>query len=129
MSTTAPTRQVITFKPDGTIEGLQFKGKGVDLRKFGRAKIERTSDIIFNEDSQKYSIKFLHGTLAGQPATFAQAADFNVPITEGIDCFGFPPGERDQILLFNEYDEAVTAEVLLIQSARLNGMGNMIAPH
>lgn len=128
MSTAAPSKQVITFKPDGTIEGLQFKSKGIDLRKFGRAKIERTSDIIFDEDSQKYSIKFLHGTIAGQTARLMHAKFFDcVPALEAM-MGPFGDAEARTVLLFDEYDQAVAVEVLLIQSARVNGKGDTIAP-
>lgn len=124
-----PTKQVITFRPDGSIEGLQFKGKGLDLRRFGRAKIERTSDILFDEELQKFTIKFLHGACAGQQARLQHVRHFGAqeeveaafrPLLEGED--------SGTLLAFAEYDDAVKVEVILIQAARVAGLGHLIAP-
>lgn len=120
--------QLITIAPDGSLQGLDFKNKGVNLRQFGRAKIERTSEITWNEDAQKWQITFLHGTEAGKIATYGHAYAFGIEAAEGVRTFGFPPGAPHEPLHFEDYDRAVAAEVLLIQTARKNGFGESIAP-
>lgn len=122
------TPQVITFKPDGAIEGLQFKNRGLDLRAFGKAKIERTSEILWNEYSQLWEIVFLHGTCAGETATYRHAFDFQVPCIVRQEALGMVRDSCDHVIQFKEYDDAVAGEVLLIQSARLAGLGHLIAP-
>lgn len=133
MSTTAtPTKQVITFKPDGSVEGLAFKNKGLDLRQFGRAKIERTSEIIWSENSQAWTIQFLHGNQAGRFAGFRHLSMLGVQLADAekivatlsTDCVA-----AFNLMTFADYDDAVRTEVIMIQSARLSGMGDMIAPH
>lgn len=130
MSTaTAPIKQVITVRPDGSIEGLAFKNKGLNLQQFGRAKIERTSEIVFDEALQKWTIKFLHGTCAGQTARLAHAMRFECVAELAERCPGLTANDSaDTTLAFDDYDRAVQIEVLLIQAARLAGLGDLIAP-
>lgn len=124
-----PTTQVITFRPDGSIDGLQFKGKGIDLRRFGSAKITRTTDILFDEASQKWTIKFLHGTCTGQTAAVWHAQRFECMIE--LEAMFRPlrsDEPRDTVLAFEEYEQAVAVEVLLLQAARKAGLVDCIAP-
>lgn len=94
-------KQVITIKPDGTMAGLQHKpGKGVDLRQFGPAKIERASEIVFNEDTQKWNIRILCEPWGGEII--------------------FLHGHG--VLEFQEYDDAVTYEIEILNKARLAGV-------
>ncbi len=45
--------QVITITPSGEMQSLQRKrGRGVDVRQFGHAAIERASEITWNEPQQ-----------------------------------------------------------------------------
>jgi hypothetical protein len=108
------TTQVISVKTDGSIKGLQFKGKGIDLRDFGHAAIKRVTDIEWCETAQKWKIKFLQGRLRDRYAdrflcTFlAQGCDYTAV-------------DSDNLLLFNDYDSAVAMEVELIQAAVKGG--------
>lgn len=120
--------QLITITTQGAVEGLDFKKQGLDLKQFGKAKIERTSEIEWQEAEQKWAIKFLHGTDAGKLATYRHAYDFAVNVTDGLNILGWPDGDDDAVILFDEYDAAVAGEVLLIQSARKAGLGERIAP-
>lgn len=122
------SKQLITIGKDGSIQGLDFKKRGLDLKQFGKAKIERTSEIVWCEEAQQWEIKFLHGTDAGQTATFGHAFEFVTDAQSGIDHFGFPPGAAHEPLRFDDYDKAVAGEVLLIQSAHLAGLGHRVAP-
>ncbi len=131
--TTAPTatKQVITILPNGSIEGLAIKGKALNLRQFGHAKIERTSEILWNEKAQAWTIQFLHGSLAKRFAGFRHLPLLGVekPDAERIvatlsaDCVA-----SFNRMTFPDYDDAVRAEVIMIQAARLSGNGSMIAP-
>ena len=68
--------QVITVHSDGKISGLQVKkGRGLDLRSFGPAKIVRASEIVWDEDNQAWAVEImdapgpggLGGTYGGSP--------------------------------------------------------------
>jgi hypothetical protein len=106
--------QVISVKTDGSLQGLQFKKNGIDLRQFGNAAIKRATDIEWCEDAQKWKIKFLQGRLKGKYADrflcafLAQGCDENKVDESGT-------------LLFDEYDSAVSAEIEMIQSAVKSG--------
>ena len=59
-------RQVITIGPDGMMSGLQVKpGKGLDLRQFGRAEIERASEVLWDSDRQGWIVECRKGVYAG----------------------------------------------------------------
>jgi hypothetical protein len=83
---------VITFDEDGTV---QFTRKPEALALFPdqRFSIERMSDIVFDEDRQRYYIQWLKGPLAGER------------------------GELD----FPSYEEAVACEIDIIDCWRLAG--------
>lgn len=110
--------QLITIDPLGGIESLQMKGDALDLRPFGRAAIERTTEIIWNEDKQAWGIKLLHGALAGLVtlALYCSHAESNTP-----DDFEVIADESI-VPLWREYDDAVSAEVELVQGLRVAGI-------
>lgn len=87
-------KKVILIKTDGSITSLYDRKKKLDLSKFGNQKIERASDIIWDEDNQKFKIKMLLGELAGS----FLCDDFN------------------NILFFEDYDSAVSYEIEFINS-------------
>jgi hypothetical protein len=109
------TTQVISVKTDGSIKGLQFKGKGIDLRDFGHAAIKRATDIEWCETEQKWKIKFLQGRLRNRYADRFLCAF----LAQGRDDTAVDGGEG--LLLFNDYDSAVATEVELIQAAVKGG--------
>ena len=108
------TTQVISVKTDGSIKGLQFKGKGIDLRDFGHAAIKRATDIEWCETEQKWKIKFLQGRLRNRYADRFLCAF----LAQGCDDTAVDGGG---LLLFNDYDSAVAMEVELIQAAVKGG--------
>ena len=120
-------RQLISIKPDGSIKGLQFKGKGIDLRRFGKASINRVSEIDWCEDKQKWRIYFLQGMLCHTYVDISclthslklSRADENLILSKAH------LGEHN-VLLFDDYDTAVEAEVLLIQAAVKSGKANYV---
>lgn len=116
-------QQLITIDERGAVSGLQFKsGKGLDLRKLGRAEIIRSSLIEWSEAFQMWYIKLLHFKKSeelGELVTdrlWAHGLGEEAPLPAQCRC-----NERgdDGILFFEEYEDAVTAEVELIQALRL----------
>lgn len=111
-------RQVITIRPDGQVEGLQRKpGQGLDLRKLGNASITRASEIVWSDREQKWFVHILSGRFAGKTLTYGL----------WINVVGArPPAGRDKLvntdrILFEEYDDAVKAEIAFLDAARLRG--------
>jgi hypothetical protein len=96
-------QQVITVNRDGSLEGLQVrsKDKGLDLRSFGKASINRYSDIVWNEEFQKWSIKILHGPLKDEFLT----KEWHSLIVNKKFTY------CDDVILFDEYEEAVAEEI------------------
>lgn len=111
--------QLLKINKLGGIESLDFKGRGIDLRKFGRVAIERSTEILWNEQYQKWYIQFLNlGRFSGKVLDTGIAWLANC----GQPCF--VPQMRgvcvsdDLTLLFDEYQGAIFCEVLVIQSLR-----------
>jgi hypothetical protein len=126
--------QLIVITPDGHIKGLDFKGKGVPLRQFGRASIARVSEIIWSDDDQRWFIRFLQGKLAGVAVSEQHArhgcgwlGDFEEKAW-GIS--NPPAGGAERVftepLLFAEYEAAVRFEVEIIQCAIRSGRGENV---
>ena len=126
------TRQVITVRADGSLQGLQHKpGKGLDLRQFGTARIERASEVLWHEESQSWVVEFRSGVLKGetldQGHLMAAGIDGDQPPfkVKGIAWTAFERsvGEGDQgVLLFEDYDQGVAAEIAVLDGLRLNGI-------
>ncbi len=126
-------QQVITVAPDGTMSGLQRKrGRGVDLRKFGHATIERASEIAWNEDQQAWTVHVLNraavrwmthtmgrehlgATLTGDNWYYAMYELSPRPPKGSVK---LPEGW----LAFEDYDDAVAAEVAFLDALRLRGI-------
>ena len=104
-------KQVITVSPDGSLSGLDRKNKGVDLRQFGRARIERVSEIKWNEKRQAWYVEIIAGPLKGHEVTTA-------------DCFRASGYEStiEDVALFDSYDMAVIAEVAFLDYKRKAGL-------
>ena len=109
-----PPKQVITISETGEITSLRRKpGEGIDLRKFGAAEITRASDILFSDTEQKFYVRFLTGALAGRDLTHA--------------LYGAATGETvlfkasKPVMLFAEYEDAVRAEIKVLDAIAKNG--------
>lgn len=114
--------QLISIDPFGGVESLQFKGTGIDLRDMGNARIERVSDIVFDETTQRWQIKLLLGECAGElvPGALVSAALSHAE-AEDMPHTSFEWELAGPLAAFREYDDAVAAEVLVVQWARLTG--------
>lgn len=117
-------QQVITIHPDGSMSGLQHKrGKGVDLCQFGRASIERASHILWDEMEQFWFVEVLTGPHAGQHLTQGLWSG----VTDQAECrlslcAGVVDVAPEKVLGFADYDDAVAAEVVFLNSLRLKGV-------
>jgi len=99
--------QTINVLPVGSVETLETRGKGIDLKPMGNASVNRAADIVFLELYQKWAIKFLIGEFAGQYANNAYRG-MQTPYSneETIN----PP------LLFSSYNDAVKEEALIVNN-------------
>lgn len=62
-------RQVITITKAGGVFGLRAKpGAGIDLTQFGRASVQRVTEIEWNEDGQCWTITWTAAGRAKLPA-------------------------------------------------------------
>lgn len=113
-----PRRQVISISEIGEMSGLQRKdGDGVDLRQFGRAQIQRASDICWMEMPQMWAIRVLEGAHAGvlTLAEFTRATGMRTLKGAAVSTAETAPG----VLLFYKYEEAVLAEVFYLDAVRI----------
>lgn len=113
--------QVITVTASGVLEGLQRKpGQGLDLRVFGKARIERASEIVWDEPSQKWAIKALCLPWAVPYVCYARYAEATgrerPDVPHALGTCG--------LLLFDEYEDAVRVEVEVLDGLRAKGLLN-----
>ncbi len=116
--------QVITISQDGGMSGLQRKtGKGVDLRQFGRASIERASLIEWDENKQKWWVSIQSGKYAGAALSHVLRCNAGMMPATGE---AFYPGStmttNGGVYMFKDYDDAVKAEVAFLDALRLRGV-------
>ena len=113
-------RQVITFCVDGSVSGLQHKkGRGVDLRQFGEVHIERASHIIWSDMRQRWLVEFLTGPYTGQLldcSIWKHAVGNDLPMPK--ESFTL----EDGTITFQDYDDAVSAEVATLDGLRLQAL-------
>jgi hypothetical protein len=120
-------KHLVTITPDGTIIALETK-KGLDVKALGHADIKRSSLIVWQEEEQAWEIHLLHGQFRGivTAGTFlmyangcgvAPAKYYQKPTRWWHK---LNPWKRyPMIPLWNNYDEAVAAEIVIIQTMRL----------
>jgi len=124
-------QQVISISKDGVLSGLQHKpGKGLDLRTFGAAQIERASDILWDATIQRWTISVLQFKVLG-PLTACRSmldkavGEFAAEFLMSQPGRGFHPLTRniaDDVLTFEDYDDAVKVEIALLDGYRLQGL-------
>lgn len=135
---------LITVSPDGSVSGLQMKrGKGVDLRTLGIARIERVTLIEWEPQYQKWFIRTVESDRSWTISTIRESFPFH-PSSDSI-CWrwwdrwlgvelvwpdkgfirihGLPINKRDSVLYFDDYEDAVAVEVAVIQARVLAGSG------
>lgn len=114
-------KQVITIRPGGSIESLMYApDKGVDIKSMGKAKIKRFSEVLFDEDIQKFYIRFLQGPYAGQTLKHwmymevQMAPDYPLWYRE----FEFDPDSLEDTMYFDGYHIAVDHEIDFYNSSK-----------
>lgn len=122
--------QIISIASDGTIYGLDFKAKGVSLRDFGDAQIERVTSIEWNTERQKWFIVWSLDRHADarhedawtdktfEDAGFNDVTDFDGNFDHDDCCENYA---NTPVVFFERYEDANAAEVAVIQSLRLHG--------
>lgn len=108
--------QIISIAPDGALSSLQHRGPSVDLRQFGSAKISRATLIEWDEKRQAWFIRwFDSGDAPWTSHTFEEA---------GLDyreLAGWLGELGSDVVYFREYEEALHAEVAVLQALQLRG--------
>lgn len=115
-------KQIITVGPDGSLFGLDHKRKGVSLRALGKATTKRATLVEWSEDHQLWFVRW-EGQRSNDVWTNSTLRDAGVHeceadvflVDEGIQ----PSGEP--IAFWNDYEDAVTTEVAVIQSLQTSG--------
>jgi hypothetical protein len=92
-------KQILTVCPDGALAGLTVSG-GFNYLKLGKASVQRVTEILWDEENQKWYGKFLRGPLSGTKLLGGK--------------------------LFDEYADAVSAEVDAIHGLMARGCGDMV---
>ena len=126
--------QVVTITPDGGISGLQRKkGKGLDLRKLGHAEIERASEITWSENNQLWLVRVLNERAArwmtNPPghSNILKVSHWQRVVTikcpNGYTLVPVKPYVCDAYWMgFDDYDDAVAAEVAFLDALRVKGI-------
>ena len=106
------SKKIITVHTDGTVSALRYKD-GPDLSVMGRQAIKRASDIVWLEDRQKWAVKPLLGPLKGlvtKEQVMRATRGENVPVNS-----------RGDVAVFDTYEDAVQAEIVVLDALRLQG--------
>ena len=132
------TSQVITIDREGTMSGLQVKrGRGLDLKSMGHAKVERASEITWDETAQCWRVHVLNevacqwmmnhtggrdrpylkgGVTLTSNQRFMATGDAELP--KGATYSKYGDGDW---LGFPDYDDAVAAEIEFLNALRIQG--------
>lgn len=117
--------QVITIHPDGLASGLQRKrDKGLDLRTLGAVMITRVSLIEWDDNQQAWFISFVAGPRKGTEWNMEALQDMVDKATVAgvaLSGAGFS-NTASQRLYFEDYDEAVSVEIAVLDQDRLDGV-------
>lgn len=112
-------KQVITIDPEGNMMGLDHKRKGLDLRQFGKAKTHRATLIKFDEDFQMWRISWSEDVEF--PAQLWTSETFMSCEVRWGAFNGISMLEPYDVIFFQDYEDAVAAEVAVIQAMQLKG--------
>ena len=110
--------QVITISPIGTIRGLRGKPGQFNIAEIGHAMIERVTLIEWDADCQMWTVEW---TEAGARQFNQLCGIWSVPSLRplsnlGLSISALEAKEIDQRLLWETYEAANRAEVMVIQA-------------
>ena len=114
-------KQVITINPDGSCFSLQHKkGKGLDLRKLGKPRISRVTNIEFNDKSQQWYITWKNDKLDTEfnKRQGTWGADLFTKVGIYFKSLNGIHGFLSTVM-FDDYDDAVKAEIAVIQEMQM----------
>lgn len=111
-------KQVITVGLDGSLLGLDHKRKGLDLRAFGRAKTRRATLIEWHDDFQMWFISWTDEM--NMPDKVWDSALFIACDVQWGSYNGLSMIDPEDVIFFNDYEDAVSAEVAVIQAMQLS---------
>jgi hypothetical protein len=105
--------QVITIQKNGTISGLERKqGQGVDIKQFGEAEVLRSSEVLWDSPKRAWYVSWLNRKeVLGEYLTTAQLYRVAGECISG-----------DGIALFTTYEDAVEAEIKVLDYHRIRGL-------
>ena len=110
----ASFRQVLTFGCDGTISGIDYKEKGINIKSLGKASMVRATDILWHEDnnSKGYYISFLSGPRK-ETCLLAEEAKY-LPFEYEVS--------NEGLALYSTYDLCIKVEIFVLDKDRLQGI-------
>ena len=122
--------QVITVGANGSLEGLQHKSGALDLRKYGKATIDRISEIVWSTQYQMWVVVPTQGKLKGSPITMESFLSTVDNFREAMLILGSAGVRQTSLhsndIVFQEYDEAVAFEVAFIQTCQKSGHSYLV---
>ena len=109
-------KQVIVVTQNGGLRGLEHKGRCIDLKKFGKAVVERITLIEWDSEVAGWYIRWCRPDMGGtwglkelSNVQSLQAATLKTPV------------DRLGPVYFHNYEDAVEAEVQAIQQLQKTG--------
>ncbi len=109
------------------------RGRGIDVRQFGHAQIERASEITWNEDQQAWTVHVLNYAAVRWMMTNTMGREHlgtTLTMIQWLQALpGCPPARPkgainlpEGWLAFEDYDDAVAAEVAFLDALRLQAV-------
>lgn len=106
---------VMRFMPDGSIQHTLKDTFFDPSKELGATrKIDRMTDIKYDEERQKFYVEFLRGDDNGRPLVGA-----TIGVLEG---FLFYKHDNQDTAYYNTYEAAVEAEIELVNRLRYDGV-------
>ena len=109
-------KQVIIVEPNGALKGLEHREKGIDLKRFGKAVVERITLIEWDSENCGWYIRWY---LAGKANMWGLEELGDIPCLQKVRVHF--PKDRTFPALFSSYEDAVSAEVEAIQLLQKQG--------
>ena len=109
-------KQIIVVTPNGGLNGLEHKGRCIDLKKFGKAVVERITLIEWDSDVAGWYIKWCNSSRGGAWGLKELSGVTSLPSkTLKTQC------DRNGPVYFHRYEDAVDAEIEAIQHLQKTG--------
>ncbi len=113
-------RHVVSLSSLGGLGALKTKkGQGVNLLALGQAKITRVTLIEWAEEHQQWFIKWVKGEHKGKLwdcSTFSKAEVSTDPWPVSLSSMSM-----GGVVYFQEYEDAVSAEIAVVQALQTSG--------